>query len=159
MFQPVLLVSKEGFIVILILIPLYLKCFIFGPGFYNLCICFPTVWIYLVVLLFGGFCLVCLFWYLFCLMFSVLLESVACCSITPNISSFFSFWHSYSTHIIPFDIVPQFLDVLFYSCIYLFEFQFAMFLLTYFPAHWFFLQPWESCCLGHQRHFFIWLCF
>lgn len=98
MFQPILLVSKEGSIVILTLIPLYFKCFIFGPGFYNLCICFPTVWIYLVVLLFGGFCLVCLFWYLFCLMFSVLLESVACCSITPNISSLFFLLLAFLSH-------------------------------------------------------------
>ena len=59
MFQPILTVSKEGSIVTLTLIPLYLRCCIFWPGFYNLCICFPTVWIYLVVLLFGGFCFVC----------------------------------------------------------------------------------------------------
>lgn len=159
MFQPILLVSKEGSIVILILIPLYFRCFIFGPGFYNLCICFPTVWIYLVVLLFGGFCLVCFGIYSAWCFLSFLNLWLVVQLLQIFLLSFFSFWHSYSIHIIPFGIVPQFLDVLFYSCIYLFEFQFAMFLLTYFPAHWFFLQPYESCCLGHQKHFFIWLCF
>lgn len=68
--------------------------------------------------------------YLPCIVYSELPESAVCCLyfgkltaiITLNISSvssLFSFWYSNHAKITPFEIVPHFLDVLFYFFFFL----------------------------------------
>lgn len=50
-------------------------------------------------------------------------------------------------HVVPFDVVPQFLDFFFF---FVFVFQFGKFLLTYLQAHWFFPWLWPVYWWIHQ---------